>query len=594
MGINRYDEYVPFKYPIEALLASGKIHEDRIDKGNDAFDKYSALLNTINPMPGHEDYAKTVIDKYHNQAKELVDSGIKPDDPRFLQKTRQMVYGLQADPDVRKIQNSRKYYDEIIAKALPEVRAKSGIVNMPGFFDKQGMPIQNTGNANNFGYFVGDYVGEVDDELSKVAAQVEKNPTHYGAKPDPNMPGMYVVQEDGVTRNWRDSNTFKNTIMSGIHDWANRPQATPARQRYFAEFGDDPAKLFDLYNDRATKYMFDNTQRDRNYSFKDIPNYGQEQNPDDPGFVDVETPVQIQHTGYEDIIKALTYDPGFVAPYKDKQDYFPNRQVPSKPRGYSIDKLSKDKQEMITDLLTEAPKNYSPSEKMDWAKNEIKAAQYRETRGVAKAYVNTEAAKAQSDFMSRNIGTYKTIDDDGEIVSLTQFMKDNDLDNEDLQVSGEYNSTNSFVDIASSKHPTNTSVQENALLFVKPQYITINKKGSALNGKQIPLGMTLGKQNSMQVIEGTNKQMPAQTYFYLKNLLAKSERSGFKIRLDNTLTKQLGLGLTGTVKHEIDQDKDSPTYGKYVYNVNTKDSFGNPLTIKAETEDQVLDALTQK
>lgn len=279
MSINRYDTYQPFEYPIEAMLKMGQIAEQRSDRGNDAMDKFQAALSSVTPAPGHEDYAKEVVGKYYTQAQELVNSGIRPEDPRFLGGLRKMTYQLANDPDIKNIQTSKKYYDEIIAKTLPEVRAKAGINYMPGVIEPgTDKFIQNRSNYNNYNYYVGDYNKEIDEQFAKVKERIEQDPSGFRAykyqdKENPNNPlnGHWVTKtSSGEVRKWIDDDVLEATKQSVKADFILNPSSTQNRLLFWHTPGNDENTLDRLLDLRKEPYkMLQRTRSQGSYNLLD-------------------------------------------------------------------------------------------------------------------------------------------------------------------------------------------------------------------------------------------------------------------------------------------------------------------------------------
>lgn len=213
MAVSAYDKVLPWD-PINYFQIESNLGKDRLDKEEkklEEIDKNSSIFNSLNPAPGHEQYAQKVTSKYESKNKEaldLIDKGEIDKANRIIRRTK---YEFINDPQVKTIANSRDAYDKKWSMALNDPKNKGAIYNMPGVLDDQAQFMQNEQSYDNLNYVPpSPFMERINDYLSKVPITKTNNKGSGYVRTDKE--GNRIFEQPIGYTETRDDVEFKRAI----------------------------------------------------------------------------------------------------------------------------------------------------------------------------------------------------------------------------------------------------------------------------------------------------------------------------------------------------------------------------------------------
>jgi hypothetical protein len=513
-------QYIPTNF--DDIFKAGAYKEKAYDEGEEQAAKLSGLAASLNPAPGHEGLASRVAGGYNESLSNLVDQYKDYGDPEFKRQLRRQVYKFAADPEVKKVINSREYYEKNIAPNLPELQAKGAYFTSP--YMEKGTKAQFKPNEllySGFDYAIGDPKAEIDKDLNEVATQVKADPTSFGAfiykdskNPSNPLNGKVVTREGDRVREWRDEDTFNATKNAILGDWIEHQDITPGRKRFWAEF-ENPRQLSDFIEQQMPKYFVNKQTNKANYSIPSLDYGSGEQNPQAQG-----------DAMYYGNHSRDVYNPMIEEVEQTKQlgRWGGLAQIKNYSAQQKLETLSPKTKRTMELIMEEIPGDTET--KFAEAAKVLEENKYYQVAPSYRPYDQSkETDVKKKDQLWVNSNSFLVLSNDG-VKSLNEFLADNNIkDKNKFDVLGEQTMYNT-----NRQRAINMGIpEEEANLFTQSQLIRVN-------GKLYPVGMNQSEAEQPEIIkdeDGTSLAAFSRAdYGRIISDIASAKITGLPVPLD--------------------------------------------------------------
>lgn len=272
MAINRYDnlpeeEYIPVSAPIplQYLDKLGQTAMTQRDDADKLLGDVNALASGLKYAPGHAEYTQRTTAPYLEEMDDLA-TRISNGEVTPVEAKRNL-YGLKnrfiGDPNVKKIAQSREYYEKNMAPTMSAPGAQGAIYNNPDIMDAQGNFIPNELEYSQLNAtYRNDYSSRINEEFDRV---VERILPSYGADAyidtieDPGT-GQKVPVIVQPSRNGQVTRLDQTDFVGAMHGLGNTIFQGGGEWEYLRQFaGGDRANIDQILSDHAQKYFFTQT-----------------------------------------------------------------------------------------------------------------------------------------------------------------------------------------------------------------------------------------------------------------------------------------------------------------------------------------------